>query len=156
MIFAGIPIIEAEAGEIKAGSIYLFRSPFGYLLEPGLKARRLHIMNVLFRQARVLKSPGNFQVGHNPATLRQFTTTIIDLKPHITISKFQTVILFDHATLVLYLVVSSSQQPDYFPPNASSEMSTAALFVAKMAFILPRVTGKTLLVKNSRLLSCPS
>jgi hypothetical protein len=52
--------------------------------------------------------------------------------------------------------ITGIRQPHYFPPNASSEMSTAALFVAKMAFILPRVTGKTLVVKNSRLFSCPS
>jgi hypothetical protein len=41
----------------------------------------------------------------------------------------------------------------YFPPNASSEMSTAALLVIKIAFILPKVTGNTLVVKNSTLFS---
>ena len=44
----------------------------------------------------------------------------------------------------------------YFPPNESSWMSTMAVLPARMAFILPKVTGRIVLAKNSMLLSWPS
>jgi len=40
MIFAGIPRIVAEAGEINAGSIYLFVSPFGDIVDQSESERK--------------------------------------------------------------------------------------------------------------------
>ena len=44
----------------------------------------------------------------------------------------------------------------YNPPKPSSEISVAAAQPLSMAFILPRVTGSSVLMKNSAVLICPS
>ena len=44
----------------------------------------------------------------------------------------------------------------YHPPKAASEISTAAPFALKIAFIFPRVTGSTEYMKNSALFIWPS
>jgi hypothetical protein len=44
----------------------------------------------------------------------------------------------------------------YKPPNPSSEISSAAAHPPTMAFIFPRVSGITVLMKNSAVLIWPS
>ena len=86
---------------------------------------------------------------HIPSTLHPIPSTL-HLPPHTQLFALRL------EPCALCLFVPSLQHPDYFPPNESSDISTASLLVVRMAFILPKVTGNIQLAKNSALFNWPS
>ena len=142
------------------------------MAQPNLSARGLHIMNMLFRQElkSLISGPvGALRRGASPrpgsaalderftlgAVLRSFRSAPPGLEIYLIFSS-NVVLLKQSALQVKRSFRPARPLSSHFPPKASSEMSTAALLVARMASILPSVAGRIQLVKNSTLFSCPS